>query len=124
MNATKERWQTPRTAFERFVTDRYVAACADTGNWEVSDQATSIPYGKYYLDLNHNGILDLSEKNDKDNLKNSNQVSGREVNENISYWGWEQNNLSVRYRVFPLLQGQSDHWAAFEERWVSNRNHS
>lgn len=121
MNATKERWQTPRTAFERFVTDQYVAACVDTGKFVLDPNAISEPNGHYYLDLDWDGILDPEERNEKP--KNSEQVKGKEVDTSTSYWGWNVNNTAIRHRLFPLTKG-GDHWAAFEERWVSNRNHS
>ena len=122
MNATKERWQTPRTAFEQFVTDRYVAACKDTGEFVVDPNAISEPSGKYYLDYNRNGILDPDEKNNK--FVNCDGSSAGITD--VSYWGWDLDDaplFATRYRLFQLDKG-GDHYVAYGEQWVSNRNHS
>ena len=45
---------------------------------------------------------------------------------NVSYWGWDLDDaplFATRYRLFQLDKG-GDHYVAYGEQWVSNRNHS
>ena len=118
MNATKERWQTPRTAFERFVTDRYVAAC---DKYTVIEEAEQVHPGEHFwLDHNNNGYLDSEDKSYAPVTTNN---SGHDPNPNISYWAWliSDPNGIQRFRVFQLQNDKQ--WGAYNEVDVTP-NHS
>ena len=122
-NVKRELWETPRTEFEMFVPNEYIAACADDGHYELLPGAVAEPSAKFYLDYNRNGIYDAGSEANWVNTSNT----GREPGENaISYWGWKQVNdrpdTSTRYRLF---QVQNDgQYKAYGEQWVTNKNHS
>lgn len=124
MNATKERWQTPRTAFERFVTDRYVAACADEGHYELLPGAIAEPSAQFVLDWNRNGIYDQNP--DGQHQVNTSGTQQTPADNAISYWGWriygDQVDEMTRYRLFQVQNEKQ--YKAYGEQWVSNRNHS
>ncbi len=48
--------------------------------------------------------------------------SGKDPNEDISYWAWKDTGETTRYRFFQLQNGNQ--WIGYNEVWVSNRNHS
>lgn len=121
MDAMKEKWETPRTVYEGFMVDQYIAVCEDEGHFEVDDSAVAVEPGEHFwLDYNRNGILDESEKKNKAVTSNKSQ---KVPNEAVSYWAWNINGDPTRYRFFEL-QPNGNQWIGYKEIYVSNKNHS
>lgn len=59
---------------------------------------------------------------DKSMGKVTSNNSGKDPNEDISYWAWKDTGETTRYRFFQLQNGNQ--WIGYNEVWVSNRNHS
>lgn len=59
---------------------------------------------------------------DKSMGKVTSNNSGKDPNEDISYWAWIDTGETTRYRFFQLQNGNQ--WIGYNEVWVSNRNHS
>lgn len=120
MDVMKEKWETPRTVYEGFVVDQYIAVCVDDGHFEIDDTAVAVESSDHFwLDYNRNGILDDSDKQYKTVTSNN---SGKDPNEDISYWAWNINGDPTRYRFFQLQNGNQ--WIGYKEIYVSNKNHS
>lgn len=126
MDVMKERWEAPRTVYEGFVVDQYVAACVETGEWRPKPDAEPYPSKtKFALDnAPENGHADDNE------IKNF--VTTNAANQpitNISYWGWEiigtggnaYVNEANRFRLFQTVQNPQQ-YLAYEDEWVTNKN--
>lgn len=59
---------------------------------------------------------------DKSMGKVTSNNSGKDPNEDISYWAWKDTGETTRYRFFQSQNGNQ--WIGYNEVWVSNRNHS
>lgn len=120
MNVTKERWEAPRTVYEGFVVDQYVTACEVTGDWHLKPNAAPFDSSaKFVLDkIIENGMPDKIEMENK-NLVTTN-ASGTDPHWDISYWGWEEGNYNVRYRLFQLQNPMQ--YIAYKEEYVTNKN--
>lgn len=59
---------------------------------------------------------------DKSMGKVTSNNSGKDLNEDISYWAGKDTGETTRYRFFQLQNGNQ--WIGYNEVWVSNRNHS
>ena len=67
-------------------------------------------------------VLGRLDDYDKSMGKVTSNNSGKDPNEDISYWAWKDTGETTRYRFFQLRNGNQ--WIGYNEVWVSNRNHS
>lgn len=112
MDVMKEKWETPRTEYERFEPNMYCVNCDGLGHWEVVTTPQQFhPSQKFYIDANNNKKYD--KEIDYRQTTDGRSPGGISIEQSEMNWGWVAENTVGEPNVALVYKGHGNQWYAY-----------